>query len=65
MAKKPPKQASGGSRLIASGKKPVLLGVPKGEHARVTRAAKRKGVPLTQYVWQHALAAADADLSGN
>lgn len=58
----PTKQASGGARLIASGKRPVTLGVPPDDHAILAEAAKLDGRPLTQFVLHYALAAAKKKL---
>ena len=60
-----PKQASGGSRLKASGRKPVLLGLTPSEHSKVRRAAKIERRPMTQFLLRYGLAAAEKILSKN
>lgn len=49
---------SGGSRLIASGKKPILLGPSAEEKLLLESAAKKVGVYTTEFVLMHALRAA-------
>ncbi len=60
---KKPKQASGGARLAASGKKPITLGVTTEEHAELMEAAAQDRRPLTQFLLLHGLAAARKILS--
>lgn len=52
-------QKSGGSRLIASGKKPVLLGIEPEKHKLLSNAAIADGRPLTQFLLFHGLVAAE------
>lgn len=52
MAKKT-KQASGGKRLGASGKKPILLGATREEWAVIHTVAKHERRPMTQYILHH------------
>jgi uncharacterized protein (DUF1778 family) len=63
MAKKKPtgkkKQASGGARLTASGKVPVLLGLRPEQAEALRAAAEKDGRPLTQFLIFHGLAAAE------
>lgn len=63
MAKKKPTQASGGSRLVASGKKPVLLGLTPEDHAKASEAAQLERRPLTQFFIHHGLVAAEKILA--
>lgn len=56
--KKPPKQSSGGARLIASGKKPVSLGIWPDDHAVLTAAAQEERIPLTMFLIRSGLEAA-------
>lgn len=53
------KQLSGGARLIESGRRPVLLGVPGEQHDLLTEAAQADGRPLTQFLLFHGLRAAE------
>jgi len=58
MAKaKAKKQTSGGARLIASGRHPVLLGLTPGQREIILRAAEIDGRPVTQFLIYHSLAA--------
>jgi len=52
------KQTSGGARLKASGKVPVLLGLLPEEAEEIRAAAKLDGRPVTQFLTYHGLAAA-------
>lgn len=52
------KQASGGARLIACGKKPMLIGWTAEDRDTIERAAKAAGVPMTQFVQIHSIKAA-------
>jgi uncharacterized protein (DUF1778 family) len=56
--KKKPKQASGGARLTASGKRPMLLGWPQEQAELIQAAALADGRKMTQFVMFHALQAA-------
>ena len=58
MAKTPKKPMSGGARIKASGKSPVLLGLPPEQKEMLQRAAELDGRPLTQFLIFHGLAAA-------
>lgn len=53
------KPASGGARLIASGRRPVLLGLTADQHATIETAAKAERRPVTQFLLHHGLAAAE------
>ncbi len=55
----PKKQASGGARLKASGKHPVLVGFNDDQFALLREAAKADGRPMTQFLMFHGLAAAE------
>lgn len=60
--KKPPgrpKQISGGARLTASGRKPILLGVTQAELDTIRQAAQIDRRPVTQFLILHGLAAAE------
>ena len=61
MARKrsPARPASGGKRLTASGRKPVLLGLTPEQHATLKAAAQKDGRPMTQFALRAALAAAE------
>lgn len=52
-------QASGGARLIASGKRPVSLGLLPEQHEKLSAAAALDGRPLTQFLVFHGLKAAE------
>lgn len=65
MAKKRTKQASGGARLKASGKRPVLLGLSSDDHAKLLAAAESEHRPLTQFLVHHGLVAAEKILNKN
>ena len=49
---------SGGARLVASGKKPVLLGLDPADHLLLSRAANAERRPLTQFLLWYGLQAA-------
>lgn len=53
------RQASGGARLIASGRKPVLLGLTPEQYEKMGRAAEKIGLKLTQFLVFQGLAAAE------
>lgn len=59
MEKKKSSQASGGKRLVASGKHPVTLGLLPEQRDRLRAAAQAEGRPVTQFVIYHALQAAE------
>lgn len=59
MRKHQEKPVSGGARLIAAGRHPVLLGPTEEQHARLAQAAKVDGRPLTQFLLFHGLVAAE------
>lgn len=47
--KKPaPKRESGGARMLASGKKPIMIGLTHDEHDMVRQAADLVGRPMAQ-----------------
>lgn len=50
MPKAKTKQASGGARLKASGKCPVLLGLEPSLHDALKALAKAERRPLTQFI---------------
>lgn len=52
------RQASGGARLVASGKRPVLLGLAPDQHECIAEAAAATGRPVTQFLIFHGLMAA-------
>lgn len=54
----PKKQASGGARLVAAGRTPVMLGVPADQIALLREAAAIDSRPVSQYVLLAAVAAA-------
>jgi len=56
------RQASGGARLVSSGKRPVLLGLTPEQHERLSAAAESEGRPLTQFLAFHGLKAAESIL---
>ena len=58
MAKTPKKPMSGGARIKASGKSPMLLGVLPEQKDILRKAAAIDGRPMTQFLLFHALAAA-------
>jgi hypothetical protein len=53
-----PKQASGGARLKASGRHPVLIGFLPDELADLRAAAEKDGRSVTQFVRHHILTVA-------
>ncbi len=53
------KPTSGGARLKASGRHPVLLGLMPDQLATARAAANADGRPLTQFFVHHGLAAAE------
>lgn len=57
-SRKQAKQASGGARLKAAGKHPVLLGLTADQIATVKAAAEHDGRPVTQFLVYHGLQAA-------
>jgi uncharacterized protein (DUF1778 family) len=59
------KQSSGGARLIASGRHPVLLGPTEEQHALLAAAAEVDGRPVTQFLIFHGLEAAKKILKKN
>jgi uncharacterized protein (DUF1778 family) len=52
------KRPSGGSVLMTSGKKPLLLGLTPEQHAMIQAAAAKLDLPMTQFVIRQALEAA-------
>ncbi len=54
---KPPprKQASGGARMMATGKKPLLLFLTVEQHALIKRVADHLNEPMTRFVINQAL----------
>ena len=54
---KPKQRPSGGARLIAAGRRPVLLGLLPEEHAQLTAAAAAAQMHLTQFLTYHGLIA--------
>lgn len=59
MPKKKTKQASGGARLVASGKIPMTLGLTTEERDLIRQAASAEGRhAMTEFVLHHALEAA-------
>lgn len=52
-------QASGGSRLKASGKRPMLLGLTPEQHARIAEAAAVGGEPMSAVATRGALREAE------
>ncbi len=50
------KIASGGARLMAKGKKPMVLGLTSAQHALLFDAARIAGLPATELVLRAALA---------
>jgi len=59
------KQKSGGSRMMALGKKPIMLWVTPDEHARIKWAAEIDRRPMTQFILHEALIAARSPRYGN
>lgn len=53
------KPKSGGARLVASGKKPILLGVTPEQYEKISTAAKADNRPITQYIIHHILKEAE------
>lgn len=52
------KQTSGGARLVASGKSPILLGVTGAEKKILKKAADIEKRPMTQFLLFHGIMAA-------
>lgn len=52
------KRASGGARMVAAGKKPMLLGWGPEYADLIERAANAQGLRMTEFVMAAALAAA-------
>lgn len=64
MAKnKTAKQASGGARLVAAGRKPMSLGWLPEDHAAIAAAAREERLPMTAFVIRASLDAARKILS--
>lgn len=59
------KQASGGKRLAAKGRKPVLLALTPEQHATLFAAAALDNRRATQFLIHYGLAAAGKILSKN
>ena len=57
------RSSSGGSRLMSSGKKPILLGLTPEQYAKIHRAAELDSRPMTQFMTLHGLRAAEKILS--
>lgn len=57
--KKKRKQLSGGAKLKAAGRKPILLGVTQEQYDKLKLAASLEMRPVSQFVTFHALQAAD------
>lgn len=56
------KQASGGARLTAAGKKPMTLGLDPADRDLIERAAAAERMPMTVFVLRAALVAAKKTL---
>ena len=56
-------RASGGARMMASGKRPVLLGLSPEQHEKVFAAARKDERPVTQFFVFHGLKAAERILA--
>lgn len=52
------KQASGGAKLKAAGKHPVLIGLTADQREKIQEAAATDGRPVTQFLVYHGLMAA-------
>lgn len=52
------RQASGGRRLVASGRRPVTLGILPEDHDLLRQAAEIDRRPLTQFLIYHGLVTA-------
>ena len=52
------RKRSGGASLVASGRKPILLGLPTDEHDILRRAAAIERRPMTQFLIHYGIAAA-------
>jgi uncharacterized protein (DUF1778 family) len=57
-ARKPQRQRSGGARLLASGRRPVTLGVEPSDHDTLRKAAQLDRRPITQFLIHYGLVAA-------
>jgi uncharacterized protein (DUF1778 family) len=57
--KKKRKQLSGGAKLKAAGRKPILLGVTQEQFDKLKLAASLEMRPVSQFVTFYALQAAD------
>jgi uncharacterized protein (DUF1778 family) len=53
------KQLSGGAKMKAAGRKPILLGVTPEQLERLREAAALELRPVSQFVVYHAMRAAD------
>jgi uncharacterized protein (DUF1778 family) len=58
-SRKPRKQLSGGAKLKAAGRKPLLLGVTAEQLGLIRQAAAIELRPVTQFVTFHVLRAAE------
>jgi uncharacterized protein (DUF1778 family) len=58
--KKRRKQLSGGAKMKASGKKPILLGVTPEQFDKIKLAASLEMRPVSQFVTFYAVKAAEA-----
>ncbi len=47
MAGKKTKQASGGARLVASGRRPMTLGLTQEQYELIQAAAQKELIPMT------------------
>jgi uncharacterized protein (DUF1778 family) len=57
------RSSSGGSRLMSSGKKPILLGLTPEQYAKIHRAAEIDSRPMTQFLTLHGVKAAEKILA--
>lgn len=57
------KLLSGGARMVAAGKRPILLGPSNEEWEILKKAAENENRAVTQYVLYHALTAAKKNIS--
>lgn len=56
--KREARQSSGGARMLAAGRKPMLLGLTPEQHDLAKRAAEREGLRMTQLAIRSLVAAA-------
>ncbi len=60
MAEKPAKKQSGGARLMASGRRPFMMGLPTDIYDRLAAVAQAEHMPMTVFGLRALVAAIEA-----